>query len=276
MDRGTTPSSPGWSRIARRAQVHHPERGLALRAWTADRCLPGLLLVHGGSGSWLHWLPALPALLPRFRVFAVDLPGLGASRGASHADIGEVAAGLRATVTFLGSRLDAVAAFSFGAVVTALAYEGLARPPALHVLAPAGFGPSQLALDQLKRMTGVRSAAERRAVDRHNLAVAMLAPGRPISPRIERLYRCALRETSFDSRAGSFSRIVEAALPRLPLRSALWAGADAFIGADLTRRMALVAQAHPAAAQHVIAGAGHWLAAEEPQAVADWLAVQAR
>ena len=35
--------------------------------------------MHGGFGSWLHWVRNIEPLARRYRVLAVDLPGLGDS-----------------------------------------------------------------------------------------------------------------------------------------------------------------------------------------------------
>jgi pimeloyl-ACP methyl ester carboxylesterase len=47
---------------------------------SAGRC-EVVLLVHGLSGSDHWWSKILPALAPRHRVYALDLPGFGRSRG---------------------------------------------------------------------------------------------------------------------------------------------------------------------------------------------------
>src|SRR5215216_6399521 len=41
---------------------------------------PPLILLHGLSGSGRWWGRNVPAFASRFRIYAVDLPGLGASR----------------------------------------------------------------------------------------------------------------------------------------------------------------------------------------------------
>lgn len=40
---------------------------------------PPLVLLHGTGGSWEAWASVIPFLAPHRRVFAIDLPGLGAS-----------------------------------------------------------------------------------------------------------------------------------------------------------------------------------------------------
>ncbi len=40
---------------------------------------PPLLLFHGGSGSWIHWIRNVLPLSQHYTVYAADLPGLGDS-----------------------------------------------------------------------------------------------------------------------------------------------------------------------------------------------------
>ena len=47
--------------------------------WNKDSGRPILLLFHGGSGSWIHWIRNVQPLARHFTVYAADLPGLGDS-----------------------------------------------------------------------------------------------------------------------------------------------------------------------------------------------------
>src|SRR5678816_3702042 len=40
---------------------------------------PPLVLLHGASGSWTHWIRNVLPLAARFRVLAPDMPGFGDS-----------------------------------------------------------------------------------------------------------------------------------------------------------------------------------------------------
>ena len=40
---------------------------------------PELIMFHGGTGSWTHWIRNIPALRDHFTVHAYDLPGNGDS-----------------------------------------------------------------------------------------------------------------------------------------------------------------------------------------------------
>ena len=61
---------------ATRHQTPCAEGALTWRRWGKG---DDVLLLHGGSGSWLHWLRTIPALAERFSVWAPDLPGMGDS-----------------------------------------------------------------------------------------------------------------------------------------------------------------------------------------------------
>ena len=47
--------------------------------WGASSGKPALLLFHGGSGSWIHWIRNVQTLAQHFTVYAADMPGLGDS-----------------------------------------------------------------------------------------------------------------------------------------------------------------------------------------------------
>src|SRR5579863_9848650 len=53
--------------------------GRGYMIWRAWGTGPLLVLLHGGYGSWAHWVRNIRPLASRFRVIAPDLPGLGDS-----------------------------------------------------------------------------------------------------------------------------------------------------------------------------------------------------
>jgi pimeloyl-ACP methyl ester carboxylesterase len=100
-----------------------------------------LLLLHGLSGSTGNWVELLPALLQRYRVVAVDLPGHAGSgslpRGASTTDFAAVAA---AVLEQEGLGPVLVAGHSFGGLVAIrLAQSRPELVRALLLVSPAGI-----------------------------------------------------------------------------------------------------------------------------------------
>lgn len=233
-----------------------------------------LILVHGGSGNWLHWMPVIPLLVAHRDVVALDLPGFGESARAPHRDLDEIAQGLLAVLSDLACDTPSIAAFSFGAVVAAVALASSSAHIPVHLLAPAGLGRSHLPENLLR---GWRSpnAEVQLAIHRQNLAGAMTTSRVEIVASAVEAYAQGIEAARFDSRAASFSNRLEQLLPKLTLRSALWAERDAFMAPDIARRVALVEAAHPRAQQRIVPGSGHWLQLDAPDAVVEWLAPNA-
>ena len=51
------------------------------RRWGRGR---PIIVAHGGSGSWSHWIKTIPVLKDRYELWVVDLPGLGDSEMPHH------------------------------------------------------------------------------------------------------------------------------------------------------------------------------------------------
>jgi pimeloyl-ACP methyl ester carboxylesterase len=61
---------------AQRIETPCGDGTMAWRVWGGG---PPLVLLHGGYGSWMHWIRNVLPLSRRFTVIAPDLPGLGES-----------------------------------------------------------------------------------------------------------------------------------------------------------------------------------------------------
>jgi 2-hydroxy-6-oxonona-2,4-dienedioate hydrolase len=145
-------------------------------AWGDPRSEP-LVLLHGGSGSWMHWIRNVEALAAAGRwVLVPDLPGFGDSAvppGNKDADgVAEaVADSLR--VLFGGKPVDLVG-FSFGGLTAGLlaaAHPGLVQRLVLVGAPGLGLRDRRLALTAWRHLEDVE--AQLRA-HRRNLATLML------------------------------------------------------------------------------------------------------
>jgi 2-hydroxy-6-oxonona-2,4-dienedioate hydrolase len=137
-----------------------------------------VVLLHGGSGSWTHWLRNIPALLAVGRqVWAPDLPGFGDSAtppGGSDADavLAPLAMGLRQV---LGPASHEIVAFSFGSLVAVLL--AAQQPSLASRLLLVGLPVLPLVHGRgvaLPSMRATLSPEERAAAQRANLAAIMI------------------------------------------------------------------------------------------------------
>ena len=136
-----------------------------------------LVLLHGGSGSWNHWIRNVLHLSQERAVWALDTPGLGDSPLPADAkDADDLALPLEQGLQLLFNQ-DAVdvVGFSFGGLMAGFA---AARWPArfkrLVLVGVPGLGLS----NNILNMRGFRddmSDAERQAVHKNNLLAIMLS-----------------------------------------------------------------------------------------------------
>jgi len=152
----------------------------------AGAALPPLVLVHGGSGSWTHWVRNVVHLAQYRPVWALDLPGFGDSSlpsGVSDAD------GLTSYVaeildrTFEGLAVD-VMGFSFGGMTAGLL--AAERPQLIRQLILVGVPGLGLFGHELP-MRGMHpnmDQAAQRGVHRHNLHAMMLTHSQSITEEV--------------------------------------------------------------------------------------------
>lgn len=137
-----------------------------------------MVLLHGGSGSWTHWIRNIPILLACGRqVWAPDLPGFGDSAsppggGDADAVVAPLALGLR---EILGPGPHAIAAFSFGSLVAVLLAGQ--QPDLVSRLLLVGLPVVPLHHERGVALLPMRTAitpANRAVVHRANLAAIMI------------------------------------------------------------------------------------------------------
>ncbi len=231
-----------------------------------------VVLAHGGSGSWTHWIRQIPALMQRYEVWAADLPGLGASAmpappltpqscGAAMAE------GLASLIP--RERRPRLVAFSFGAHVSTWALRQLGD----HVDKFVITGCSALGLRDPRDMPGLpkerssMTAAERREVHRGVLAMLMFADAARIDEQAVDLQAENVRQARFRSREFAATAEVREGLAeiRVPVR-AIWGEKDAVARPSVAAVFEVLSENHPELIWRVIPGGGHWVMYEQPEA----------
>ena len=167
-----------WATAARRHETPCGAGRLVWRSWGGGR---PVVLLHGGHGSWNHWLRNLEALTAAgHAVWAPDLPGMGES-DLPNADGGPwtpqqvadiLASGL---ATLIPAGQFDLAGFSFGGMIAGhLADRHPGRVRQLVLVGAAAMGMTSEAGIRMRNWRKAGSDTERLAMHRHNLLEHML------------------------------------------------------------------------------------------------------
>jgi pimeloyl-ACP methyl ester carboxylesterase len=231
------------------------------RVWGAGE---PLVLFHGGSGSWTHWIRNIPTLSRHFELWVADIPGLGDSSmppkpwvPASIADV--VVAGL--DQLFASDTKLRLAGFSFGGHVAGLAAARL--DDRVRMLTLIGVAALGLRADPrepfAKRRLGM-SADEIAAVFHQNLAVLMIADPANIDALAVHLQGENVRRARFRSRPFATTDGLARALANVaaPVKT-IWGTRDITALSSLDARLAVLRRHHPELEVCLIEGAGHWV-----------------
>ncbi|HQN12228.1 MAG TPA: alpha/beta hydrolase [Quisquiliibacterium sp.] len=166
--------------IDRAAQRHLVACGDGTMLWRSwgDGGDP-VVLFHGGSGSWNHWVRNIVPLLEAGRqVWVPDLPGFGDSASPpSGGDADALPAPMEAALrTLLGDTAVDLVGFSFGTMVaTFIAAQWPARARRLVLSGAPALGIDHADKLVLRPWLHLPRGAERDAAMRENLARLMLA-----------------------------------------------------------------------------------------------------
>jgi 2-hydroxy-6-oxonona-2,4-dienedioate hydrolase len=170
-----------------------------------------VVLCHGGSGSWLHWLKTIPFLRAQYHVLAADLPGLGDSVMPPEPWTPEHAGQwlARGLLALVPQRQQAhVVAFSFGAHVATFALAELSAAHPEFTRQIASFTICGCAALGLNRGRELHFAKERagmsesglRDVHAHNLAILMIRDPARIDAMAIDIQAANVRQARFRSR----------------------------------------------------------------------------
>jgi 2-hydroxy-6-oxonona-2,4-dienedioate hydrolase len=224
---------------------------------------PPLALLHGGYGSWTHWIRNVIPLSRAFSVAAPDLPGLGESATPPEPHTAEglariVVEGL--DIVFRGQDRLHIAGFSFGGVLGGHVAAQLGdRVGAFTIVGSNGLGLVRQPT-ALQRLAEDAAEADAFAVARHNLAALMIAdPGKidelAVYIQAQNAPRGRVKSRRF-SRADTLAR----ALPLIKARiDGIWGERDATAYPHLDDRARALRHIQPDARFEVIPGAGHWV-----------------
>jgi pimeloyl-ACP methyl ester carboxylesterase len=222
-----------------------------------------LVLLHGASGSWTHWIRNVLPLAARFRVLVPDMPGFGDSDAPLEPHTADGLAGLVASgldaILPRPAELD-VAGFSFGGIIGGLVAARLPRRiRTLVLLGTGGLALGRTTTRPLLRIQSGMAPEEIRHVYRENLRTLMIASPDKVDDLAVFLQIENLRRTRFRSGDIPESDVLLKALPTIQARiTSICGSLDAFTGPHLADCRRILASAQPDLDFRVIEGAGHW------------------
>jgi pimeloyl-ACP methyl ester carboxylesterase len=226
-------------------------------------------LLHGGAGSWQHWVRTVPAFSRTYCVVAPDLPGLGESADPpappEMTTISEiVAAGIDGLI---GPRVSYdLVGFSFGASVgghVALLHGARVRSLTLQGAGGLVRPRTPMTLERVRDKTGEALVQAYRT----NLQRMMIADPSRIDDLALAIQDWNVRHSRLDSPALISKRPLAQSLPQLRIPvNAIWGERDQAAYYTLEDRIAALRALRPDVELRIIPSAGHWVAYESPEA----------
>lgn len=263
-----------WQALAQCLQHPHAGGQTTVHHWAPAQPngLAPVVLFHGGSGSWTHWVRSIGPLLDAgHAVWAVDLPGFGASDvppGVVDADgmLPVLADLLEALFPLQAVRL---VGFSFGGMTAgmlAAAYPHLVQQ--LVVVGAPGIGLTSKHPFRLKGWRHLEEPRDQLLHHIYNLGELMLHDRSRIDRDTVALHVANVRRDNLPRRRISSTDILVRSLAQVicPV-AAIYGECDALYPGTLGEVQALMAShARNWQGMQRIAGAGHWVQYEQPQA----------
>jgi 2-hydroxy-6-oxonona-2,4-dienedioate hydrolase len=239
--------------------------------WGSDSGKPILLLFHGGSGSWIHWIRNVVPLSQHYTVYAPDMPGLGDSDPPDDVrDIWSVTKCVKVAVEGILPKDQPflLTGFSFGGMVSGhlstLMPERIKR---IILVGAGGLKATRKPGPKLHKLLPEMSAQTLADEAQRNLEILMLhdpknVDGVAIHMQIMNTTRAKTRSRDMGI-AGALSNV----LPRVrtPL-TGIWGEFDSTTYPYIQERIDLFRALQPDFVMNIIPGAGHWVAYEAADA----------
>ncbi|SEL42289.1 Pimeloyl-ACP methyl ester carboxylesterase [Variovorax sp. YR750] len=234
------------------------------RRFGTDTSRPPLVLLHGGHGSWMHWLRNAEALSAGRTLWLPDMPGFNESDAPPRVASGEDP--LKPLLAALGGTLDQLigagtvidlGGFSFGGLTAARFGAGRGAVRRLALIGSGGHGTLRRMTAQMINWRAAPDREAERAALLNNLAALMLHDPAAIDALAFEIHDISCHGTRFRSKEVSQSGGLQQALGTLNVPTLLlWGEFD--VTADPRPLVAQLATEGPAREGVVVDGAGHW------------------
>ncbi|MDB2584589.1 alpha/beta hydrolase [Alphaproteobacteria bacterium] len=226
-----------------------------------------LILLHGGYGSWAHWIKQAIPFSKNYNVLIPDMPGFGESEDLTLPHTPEkISANIAETLLKLISPEETpiICGFSFGGLIAGhLSYNLIERglnPEKLILVGPGGLGAKRGKMRNMIARHSKMSEEEIYQAHKTNLEILMMHDATKVddwSVHIQKQNTDAHRIKSRPiSSTDTLARIIEKQDVPLFL---LWGEKDASVGVYLEDRMSILRDINSKVRFHVEYNLGHWI-----------------
>ena len=230
-----------------------------------------LVMLHGGSGSWTHWIRNIDALVAAgYQIWLPDLPGFGDSAAPPAGfDADAMVEPLYLGMQQLGLVPCKLMGFSFGGMTAGML--AAAHPDVAERLVVVGAPAMGVVPEKQFALRGWRhlpDAAEQREVHRYNLGALMLWDAIRIDDEALALHQNNVQRDRLPRRRLANTDILAQSLPQIAVPvAAIYGAHDAlyktYMGALADKFRAVTPQLLEFA---LVPGSGHWVQYEQPGA----------
>ena len=262
------------AKTASRVETACGEGVMVWHLWGTDKAAqqhPPVVLFHGGSGSWTHWLRNIEFLVAAGRqVLVPDLPGFGDSAGLPNGGDADMLADVLAhgLAQLLGPRACDLVGFSFGGMAAGfLAAQFPARVAKLVLVGAPGLGIKPELDVELKAWRHLADPLQRDAAHRFNLAALMLYRLDAITDLALRLHAANVVRDRMKKRRLARTDALARALPALesPVY-AIYGREDVLFRNQTQALRSALQQAKNYQGLTLVEAAGHWVQFERADA----------
>ena len=253
---------------AARAATPCVDGEMAWRIWGDG---PPLVLLHGGYGSWRHWIRNILPLGAHYRLYVPDMPGLGDSATVPLPYQADSLA--RIIANGLDELLPAptrfhLTGFSFGGLLSGhVAAQQGERVDKLVLVAPGGLGIPKQKNVVLQKTNQASEPSDEIERHRQNLATLMFANADNIDDLAIYLQMETVKLARTKSRQIAVTDALRRVLPSIKAQlSSIHGGDDASNYGQASEREKLFRLIQPDMDFRIIPNAGHWVMYETPEA----------
>jgi pimeloyl-ACP methyl ester carboxylesterase len=224
---------------------------------------PALLLLHGGHGSWLHWIRTIETMSAHYTVWVPDMPGYGESSSPPENSLPSLASLLASSLAQLLPNDSAlsIVGFSFGGLVAAQLALSRAAVVKLVLLGPAGHDGERRPRGSLINWRFAYKSSDHVALEaamRHNLLCQMLHLDASVDAIAVEVHTQSCIHTRFHSRHISRSKLLMPLLAQISCPVTLiWGEHD--VTADPYALREQLSANRVIRNVHIVPNSGHWV-----------------